>query len=250
MAKQILLLRLEGVWQSWGERARWDIRDTRMEPTKSGVVGLLGCALGYPMRDSRLETELDAGLRFGVRVEHPGHVVQDYQTITNYLPSADGGYKYSGGTSPKSVEQLQGDPDKKHATIISPRYYLEDASFLVALEERDGFSGLLARCAQALVEPQWPVYLGRKACIPTRPIFDELTDSYDDIESALAKHQWSWLGGCLQNRENEQTHLEVIVEVDSGDSFRQDAVRTNQIRTYGFRRVHTRYVPVPTGGNT
>src|SRR5205814_6367260 len=59
-------LRLEGPLQSWGSRARWDVRDTEPEPTKSGVIGLLGCALGYPLGDTRLETELDAGFRFGL----------------------------------------------------------------------------------------------------------------------------------------------------------------------------------------
>ena len=42
------------------------------------------------MRDSRLETGFDAGLRFGVRLENQGHVVHDYHTITNCLTSADG----------------------------------------------------------------------------------------------------------------------------------------------------------------
>ena len=41
-----LFLRLEGPLQSWGERGHWAVRDTAPEPTKSGVVGLLGCALG------------------------------------------------------------------------------------------------------------------------------------------------------------------------------------------------------------
>ena len=47
MAVPILFLRLEGPLQSWGIRSRWDVRETQPEPTKSGVIGLLGCALGY-----------------------------------------------------------------------------------------------------------------------------------------------------------------------------------------------------------
>ena len=42
-----LFLRLEGPLQSWGERGRWSVRDTALEPTKSGVIGLIACALGY-----------------------------------------------------------------------------------------------------------------------------------------------------------------------------------------------------------
>src|SRR5579859_3193440 len=121
MGRPILLLRLEGPLQSWGSRARWDVRDTQTEPTKSGIVGLLGCALGYPMGDARLETELDAGFRFGVRVENPGSVLEDYQTITDFLPTADGRYKHSGIAVSTSLERLRSDPGATPSTIISPR---------------------------------------------------------------------------------------------------------------------------------
>ena len=36
---KLLILRLEGALQSWGERSHWDHRDTANFPTKSGVVG-------------------------------------------------------------------------------------------------------------------------------------------------------------------------------------------------------------------
>ena len=37
----ILLLRLAGPMQSWGTQSRFLVRDTGMEPSKSGVIGLL-----------------------------------------------------------------------------------------------------------------------------------------------------------------------------------------------------------------
>ena len=39
--KKLLVLCLEGVLQSWGEDAKWDIRDSSDMPTKSGIVGLI-----------------------------------------------------------------------------------------------------------------------------------------------------------------------------------------------------------------
>jgi len=42
-----VFVRLEGPLQSWGTRARWGERDTELEPTKSGVIGLVACALGW-----------------------------------------------------------------------------------------------------------------------------------------------------------------------------------------------------------
>jgi len=41
-----LLLRLAGSMQSRGVQSRFTIRDTGLEPSKSGVVGLLCKALG------------------------------------------------------------------------------------------------------------------------------------------------------------------------------------------------------------
>ena len=242
MGKPVLLMRLEGPLQSWGVRARWDVRDTGPEPTKSGVIGLLGCALGCPMGDPELET-LDRALRFGVRVEAPGRVMDDFQTITGFLPTAAGGYRYSGGTTPRSLDKVLADPGLEPATIVSPRSYLQDAAFLAALEETGATIGLLEQCARALQHPAWPVYLGRKACLPTRPVLDCLTDRYAGLEEALLLHPWSWLGAAMHPRETPTTSLTAYVEDPDGDAVRQDAIRTNAARQYGFRHAR-RLAPI------
>jgi CRISPR system Cascade subunit CasD len=241
MGKPVLLLRLEGPLQSWGTRSRWDVRDTAPEPTKSGIIGLLGCALGYCTGDERLTTELDAGLRFGVRVEHPGSVLSDYQTISDFLPTAEGTYRYSGVKTSTSLQRLRDDPEATPATILSPRAYLEDAAFLVALEETGVAAGLLQKCEAALRTPVWPLYLGRKACIPTRPLLEGLTGDYSDIKNALERHPWSWRGTCGEQRQLDPrrtpTSLSIYLEDEQGDYVRQDVMLNNAARTYGFRRV-------------
>lgn len=244
MTNPILLLRLEGPLQSWGTRARWDVRDTAPEPTKSGVVGLLGCALGCERGDPLLET-LDAALRFGVRVEAPGRVLEDFQTITDFLPTAGGEFKVMGGT--KSAAALRTTPDVKPATIISPRFYLEDAAFLVALAARDDApSGLLTRCADALHSPRWTLFLGRKCCVASRPILDTLTDDYADLEDALRRHPWSWLGDQGRPRAPwPSANLTAYIEDPDGPLVRQDAVRLNAARVYGFRPARALTVPFP-----
>jgi CRISPR system Cascade subunit CasD len=242
----VLLLRLEGPLQSWGGRSRWDVRDTQTEPTKSGIIGLLGCALGYPTGDRRLQDELDAGLRFGVRVEHPGRVLEDYQTVTDFLPTAEGSYKHTGTKTATSLESLRANPDVRPATIISPRFYLEDAAFLVGLEGTDVAPlDLLRRCADALQRPTWPLFLGRKACVPTRPIFDQLTSNYDGLESALRYHAWSWLGARNEARERPRLEsLAAYIEDSAGPLVRQDALRINPARQYGFVTLNRFSVPL------
>ena len=86
-----LLLRLAGPMQSWGTDSRFTYRETRLEPSKSGVIGLLCAALGKPKNDPQKPEEADlpdcpslsrlAGLEMGVRVDRPGVMLKDYHTV-------------------------------------------------------------------------------------------------------------------------------------------------------------------------
>ena len=144
-----LLLRLAGPMQSWGTTSRFDERDSQLEPSKSGVLGLLCAALG---RD-RAEPVADlAALRMGVRVDREGLLMRDYQTATGVLIAATA------------------KPDPKR-TVVSPRYYLADAAFLVGLEGSG--NALLAECHAALKAPRWPLALGRKSYPPSLPVWLE-----------------------------------------------------------------------------
>ncbi len=160
-----LLLRLAGPLQSWGTRSRFDERDTEMEPSKSGVLGLICAALG---RDRGTPLDGLRRLRLGVRVDRQGVLRVDYQTAQDVL-AADG--------------------RKVHATAVSQRHYLADALFLVGLEGSD--RSLLLTIDKALRNPRWPLFLGRKSYVPTRPVFLSLTDDGGavldvSLEEALA----------------------------------------------------------------
>lgn len=227
MTEPLLLLRLEAPLQSWGLRARWDVRDTGGEPSKSGVVGLLGAAFGYPVGDPRLQ-DLDRQLLMGAREERPGRVLVDYQTITGILPTAEGGTK-----------GRVGDP----ATIISPRAYLQDAAFLVVLA---GPREILEGCRQALQSPRWPVYLGRKSCPPVRPVLESLSEAYESAEHALRAVPWAWEGQNLLPAVPQR--LRCVLEDPLGEAERPDRVQTNPARMYGRRTVRVFWVDTPLGG--
>lgn len=47
MAEPYLLMWLEAPLQAWGHESRFGRRESLDFPTKSGVLGLLCCALGY-----------------------------------------------------------------------------------------------------------------------------------------------------------------------------------------------------------
>jgi len=141
--------------QSWGTQSHFTRRDTGLEPSKSGVVGLLCAALGRPR-----EAPLDdlAALQLGVRVDREGVVRVDYHTAGGTPQGRGNAYgvaEFSGGVR----------------TVISHRAYLADASFLVGLEASSPEQEqLLRRLDEALADPFWPLFLGRKAFPAGEPV--------------------------------------------------------------------------------
>lgn len=164
-----LFLRLEGVLQAWGERARWSIRDTASEPTKSGLVGLLACAIGEH-GDEPLKV-LSRSIRMGVRCDREGKLVRDYHTVSGGVMAANGKIKINATT-------------KLPETVVSERYYLCDASFLVVIQAEES---LIDSLRQAVQDPVWPIYLGRKSCLPSRPLFAG-TGDFATLQEALMSH--------------------------------------------------------------
>ncbi len=164
MGIPILLFRLEGVLQSWGEHSKWDYRDTADFPSKSGVIGLLGCALGLERDNIRLG-EISRSLHMIVRADRAGEVVTDFQTVSAEVLYSASGKPRTGGN-----------------TFITHRNYLQDASFLVGLS---GDKALLEELNNALRNPQWSIYLGRKSCVPSVPVTGCLTEEYDSLTQAM-----------------------------------------------------------------
>lgn len=151
---QTLLLRLSGPMQSWGTRSRFRDRDTEVEPSKSGVVGLLCAALGRP-REAALDDL--AALRMGVRVVRAGLARVDFQT--------------AGGSRDEKRAGVARAENPGGEVGLSNRAYLADAIFLVGLEgATPAQESLLQSLDAALAAPIWPLFLGRKSYVPDMPI--------------------------------------------------------------------------------
>jgi CRISPR system Cascade subunit CasD len=159
-----LIMRLAGPMQSWGVSSRFGIRETGPEPSKSGVIGLLCAALGW---DRAAPTHLIAGkertlaelsaMPFGVRVIKEGVLRRDYHTAQNVLRA-----------KAKLKPGKPANPGDLQTTVLSERYYLSDAHFLVGIESDD--ADLLWALDAALTDPHWPLSLGRKAFVPAWPV--------------------------------------------------------------------------------
>ena len=111
--------------------------------------------------------------------------------------------------------------------MVSPRYYLSDAAFLVGFE---GEATLLACIHQALRHPHWPLSLGRKGCLPSPPVYlpDGLHES--DLLTALRNYPELSKGAGRQVRR-------LLLEASEG------AVRLDQpIAPFAERRFGPRFV--------
>ncbi|MCA9287986.1 MAG: type I-E CRISPR-associated protein Cas5/CasD [Phycisphaerales bacterium] len=156
-ALNTLYLRLEGPLQAWGDTSKFVIRRSMDAPTKSGVLGLICCALGLSRAAARDHLAELNTLTMGVRLDRPGTRWWDYHTVGAKcgLMRADGkGIKHTASTG--EIE-----------TLVTRREYLADAGFLVALQ---GEAELIGRVASALAAPVWPVFLGRRSCPPSVPV--------------------------------------------------------------------------------
>ncbi|MEV0680105.1 type I-E CRISPR-associated protein Cas5/CasD [Actinosynnema sp. NPDC050436] len=159
-----LALCFDAPLQSWGTRSRGIIRDTAREPTKSGVVGLLAAALGA-RRDDDETTQRLAALHLAIRVDREGILERDYHTTQN-VPTTEG---------------------KGHRTVVSERYYLADALFLVVLE---GDPDLLHQLHDRADRPHWPLFFGRRAFVPARPLLTEDALTAAPAAEVISTHRW------------------------------------------------------------
>lgn len=207
--KNLLILRLEGALQSWGENAKWDFRDSSSMPTKSGIVGLLGCAMGLE-RNSEVLTELAQNIAVAVRADRPGEKFVDFQTVQgDPLLAATGKPKTTGNT------------------ILSPHAYLQDACFTVFLETSESWH---KRIVAALENPKWCMYLGRKNCVPSRPVLECKAVDYPALEAALREYPAA-----------ERAVFPMVYEMERSDGTAASLLRPDDLvganRQFGLRRV-------------
>lgn len=225
-----VLLRLEGPLQSWGTRSRFGERDTELEPSKSGVLGLVGSALGMQRDDDAMLLRL-ASARFGVRADREGRVLKDYHSV--------GGGRFRGR------EHLM--YEAKHP-ILTSRDYLQDASFLGGLCFED--EALAGEVFAALNAPIWPLYLGRKACPPSLPVHVPGGVLDADLETALRTTPYPRDKVPVKSDgEPVEAGLRMVLECPAGDEgaeTRQDQPLSFRLsnRHFARRYVKTMFLPI------
>ena len=174
------LLWLEAPLQSWGADSRFGRRSTLPFPTRSGIMGLVCCALGkggeqveWLAKWGPLKQTIEAFARKGFRPA----ILRDFHMVGSGYDSKN---PWQDMLIPKTSE---GKRPVGGGSRITYRYYLQDMAFACALELPDDE---MESVKNGLQSPVWNICLGRKNCVPTEQVFRGIFEKEEDaLEKAL-----------------------------------------------------------------
>lgn len=179
-----LVLRMEGPLQAWGTSSQYNRRMTDALPSRSAVIGILCAAQGFDRGSTEEKSFLHSMTAVQMmavavprhRKDKVLHVrrLEDFHTVRN--------------TAIVNKKKLK-------PCHITYRQYLSDACFRVFLS---GERALLETLGNALQNPIWGIWLGRKSCIPTAPVFAGI---FPDEKTAVEASIPDGLDDCLYSRD-------------------------------------------------
>lgn len=176
MSQRWLHLRLSAPLMAFGGVAIDHVGPTRDFPSASALTGLFANALGWHRIQGTAHQALQDRLEFGALIAHQGRMLTDTQNAK--LEGNDRGWT------------TWGRPDERAgATYDSPhrrrRDYLADHDCRVVLRLSPGDGPDLGDLATALDRPARPLFIGRKPCLPSAPLFAGWVEG-DNARAALA----------------------------------------------------------------
>jgi CRISPR system Cascade subunit CasD len=235
MSNKYILLWIEAPLQSWGADSKFGRRDTLPFPTKSGILGLVLCAMGASGPQNELLAKLSRGTlqivsyvrsrrakEGGARVKVSGEpLLRDFHMVGSGYDDKDVWQKL---LIPKTSE---GKPAVGGGSKMTYRYYLQDARFAAILEVPGDMSDPINT---ALLNPVYDLYFGRKSCVPTERISQ---GSFDSVEEALRK------AASIAEDKDLLEDFRVVDGEHEGDSLTLNdvPVQFGEIKKYRDRRV-------------
>jgi len=178
---KFLLLRFDAPLISFGAPAVDEIRDTMMLfPATSMLAGLLANALGYCHEEVEKIHALQERIRFAVKCERCGEILEDYQTVDLEAEYMAEGLAW---TTWGKIVPRKGGEEKK--TVVRHRRYVADSVYLVAITlEPSEEKPTIEEIAERIQKPMRPLFIGRKSCLPAAPMFVSLVEA-PGFEEAL-----------------------------------------------------------------
>lgn len=103
---------------------------------------------------------------------------------------------------------------------LSERFYLQDAVFTGFVE---GGTALIEALAAAIRSPKFPLFLGRRSCPPTHPLYVEVRES--PLAQAVADVPWQAARFYqARYRSDEKVELRVVADVGTFTAEQVDSV--------------------------
>ena len=179
-----LIMRLESPLMAFGGETIDNLGVIRRFPAASMLTGIFANALGWRRIERQKHQDLQDRLVFAARIEREpagGVSMTDFQTAQ--LARTDRGWTTRG-----VPEGRAGGANTYNAPHLRWRDYYTDMRVCVALRLRDtddANAPTLDELADALQEPMRPLFIGRKPCLPSAPMFGGFSDNGDTCLAAL-----------------------------------------------------------------
>lgn len=185
--RPFIVLRLEAPLMSFGGVMVDQRGFTDSHPGTSLLAGLLGNALGLEHRQADRLQRLQGRLRSAVRCDRRGQEIVDYQTVDLGQDFMRRGWTTRGEPASRAGGTAA------TGTHIRYRHYWADAVLTVVLEVIPADEEpTLDDLARALGNPARPLFLGRKACLPSRPLLEGRVEAgglYEALTMASLDHR-------------------------------------------------------------
>lgn len=178
MTQRWLHLRLTAPLMAFGGVTIDQVGPTRDFPSASALTGLFANAFGWRREDGAAHQALQDRLEFGALIAREGRRLTDNQNAK--LEGSDEGWTTWG-----VPEGRGGGADTHKNRHRRRRDYLADHDCRVVLRLALGDGPDLETLAAALDRPARPLFIGRKPCLPSAPLFAGWVDG-KDVRAALS----------------------------------------------------------------
>ena len=175
-----LIINLESPLMSFGGETIDNLGVIRPFPAASMLTGLLANALGWRRVERQRHQDLQCRIVFAARIDrepHGGLRMTDFQTAA--INNTEQGWTTRG--------RPEGRGGGTYQNHLRYRDYYADMRVTVALRlhPADGDPTLEA-LADALQEPARPLFIGRKPCLPSAPLFGGFREGETSLEALLS----------------------------------------------------------------
>ena len=152
-----LKLEIKAALQAYGSESYFGFRPTELYPTKSAVAGMICAAMGIDRSEKEEISRVFNSFTLRVdKLDKPPKIYHDFQRVEpaeNRLYHEDKKMPtFDGGKNANSVRTIRKD-------------YIMDQTYTLYIEGSEDF---ILKVKEAFDDPWYPIYLGRKNCIPSK----------------------------------------------------------------------------------